>query len=175
MAATYNLISSQVLGSTATSVTFSSIPSTYTDLVVKTSARDSSGGNGFDNIYMTFNGTSSTYGTTFLRYNSSGVDTFNDASQIYTRVIASVGGTGGEANQFSVSEIYIPNYATSSTKQISIWNATENSGTGPNSGFVIQEAATWASGAITSITLLDSASLSYAVGSSFYLYGIKNS
>jgi hypothetical protein len=33
--ATYTLIESQVLGSSAASVTFSAIPATYTDLVLK--------------------------------------------------------------------------------------------------------------------------------------------
>ena len=40
MANTYTLISSNVLSSSAASVTFSAIPATYTDLVVKTSVRE---------------------------------------------------------------------------------------------------------------------------------------
>jgi len=39
MPSTYTLISSNVLGSSAASVTFSAIPSTYTDLVLRISAR----------------------------------------------------------------------------------------------------------------------------------------
>ena len=39
MATTYTLITSQTLASSAASVTFSSIPSTYTDLVLRVSAR----------------------------------------------------------------------------------------------------------------------------------------
>jgi hypothetical protein len=40
MANTYTLIESQVLGSSAASVTFSAIPATYTDLVLKFSSRN---------------------------------------------------------------------------------------------------------------------------------------
>jgi len=52
--ATYTLISSNVLTSSAASVTFSSIPATYTDLVVRLSARATTTAS---NIWVTFNGT----------------------------------------------------------------------------------------------------------------------
>jgi hypothetical protein len=173
MAATYVLIASQVLGSTATSVTFSSIPGTYTDLVIKTSARDSTGGNNTDNINVAFNGTTSTYGTTFLRGNSSVSDSFRDTSQIYTRVVTASTGTAWTANTFASSEIYIPNYATSSAKQLLASVASENNSSAANGAFIIQEAGYWSSGAITSITLTNGA-VTFAIGSSFYLYGISN-
>ena len=40
---TYTLISSNVLASSAATVTFSSIPATYTDLVLRVSARNNDG------------------------------------------------------------------------------------------------------------------------------------
>ena len=46
--ATYTLISSNVLSSSAASVTFSSIASTYTDLVLRVSARDDRAGSDWD-------------------------------------------------------------------------------------------------------------------------------
>ena len=56
MATTYNLISSNVLSSSAASVTFSSIPAIYTDLVLRCSTR----GTGFSNtVLYYFNGNSS--------------------------------------------------------------------------------------------------------------------
>ena len=63
--ATYSLINSQTLGSNQTTVTFSSIPATYTDLIlVFTISQVTNGGN---DIFMTFNSdTSSNYSRTYL-------------------------------------------------------------------------------------------------------------
>ena len=58
------LISSQTVGSGgATDITFSSIPQTYTDLVIKVSSRAAGGGAVNSNIQFEFNGstTSKTY------------------------------------------------------------------------------------------------------------------
>ena len=63
---TYTLISSNVLTTAAASVTFSSIPATFTDLVLRMSAQADGASNAFDNITLTFNGT----GTTCLLYTS---------------------------------------------------------------------------------------------------------
>jgi hypothetical protein len=55
MATTYKLISSVTVGSGgATTMTFSSIPQTYTDLLLKISSRNTTGG--ADNHRVTFNG-----------------------------------------------------------------------------------------------------------------------
>ena len=57
---TYTLISSNVLTSSQASVTFSAIPATYTDLVLRISAQADGASNAFDNITLTFNGTGTT-------------------------------------------------------------------------------------------------------------------
>ena len=173
MAATYTLISSQVLGSAAASVTFSSIPSTYTDLAIKISAREATGGNNQDNINMAFNGATSTYGTTFILGDSTTVSSTSDTSQVYTRIVRSVVGTAWTANTFGYSEVYIPNYATSSIKQVLAISAVENNSSAQNGAFITAEAGSWSSGSITSISLTK-AFTTFAIGSSFYLYGIKN-
>jgi hypothetical protein len=67
MTATYDKIESQTI-SASTSVTFSSIPSTYTDLVIICTGRDSGGGY----IRARFNSdTGSNYSRTILRGNGS--------------------------------------------------------------------------------------------------------
>jgi hypothetical protein len=64
MPSTYEPIATQTLGSTASSVTFSSIPSTYTDLVVVVVGTLTTGA---DNVCMQFNGsTGSVYSVTNL-------------------------------------------------------------------------------------------------------------
>ena len=58
MANTYTLIASNTVGSGgAASISFSSIPSTYTDLLVKISTRDNTGS--FNDMLLTFNGSGS--------------------------------------------------------------------------------------------------------------------
>ena len=60
---TYEAIATQTLGSAAASVTFSSIPSTYTDLVLVVTGTVSTG----DNLALQFNGdTGNNYSWTYL-------------------------------------------------------------------------------------------------------------
>ena len=63
------LISSQTLGSSAASVTFSSIPATYTDLVLKVSVRSDVAATA-DTLFMQFNSITSGYSETNLYANS---------------------------------------------------------------------------------------------------------
>ena len=172
MPSTYTLISSNVLGSSAASVTFSAIPSTYTDLVLRWSARDVSGAANYD-IQCEFNGSGGTsYSTTQVYGNGSG--TF---SNVYSS--AAYGRTGysessdSTASTFSNDEIYIPSYTASQNKPFSSAGATENN-SATSRVLVSAMASLWRNtSAITSIKL--SSGGTFAIGSSFYLYGIKNS
>jgi hypothetical protein len=77
------------------------------------------------------------------------------------------------SNTFSNGEMYIPNYASSNSKVASSFSATEDNSTG---GAVISATAALeaTSTAITSL-LIFAGYGSFVAGSSFYLYGIKNS
>jgi hypothetical protein len=69
MATTYEAIATTTLGSAASSYTFSSIPSTFTDIILVTSIQATSSGQG---LYLQFNGdTGSNYSYTYLRGNGS--------------------------------------------------------------------------------------------------------
>jgi hypothetical protein len=68
---TYVAIAKTVLSSNQAEITFSSIPSTYTDLVVLVSARSASGGSTSDNVALRLNGSTTTYSYTFLSGNGS--------------------------------------------------------------------------------------------------------
>jgi hypothetical protein len=163
MASTYVLIEAKTLSSTQTSITFSSIPQTYTDLVLKMSSRLTSAN--VDNT-ITLNGSSTkSYG---LRMYGNGSNSSSDN--------AAGGGlansSGYTASVFSNTEYYIPDYTGSKNKNISIDAVTENNDTQAYQNFSSQ-VFTLTSG-ITSIQLTP-VSGSYAIGSTFYLYGIKNS
>jgi hypothetical protein len=171
MANTYTLISSNVLASSAASVTFSSIPATYTDLVLKWSARSSDLGNA---IYLKLNtDTGSNYSDTYLLGNGSAASSGNESSATTATLYGQNNRSDYTSNTFSNGELYIPSYTVSQNKPMSLFGGSENNASG---AFYSQNASAilWRNTAtITGITL--SAYTNFVSGSSFYLYGIKNS
>jgi hypothetical protein len=167
MANTYKLIEAKTLGSTAASVTFSSIPGTYTDLLVKISARGTQ--SAINQSYqMTFNG-SSTTGLSMKRLYGTGAAASSDS----TSNIEANGSTA-TSNTFSNEEIYIPNYLSSNAKSFSIDGVVENNAT---TAYQLLYAGLWnpsTQAAITSIVFTGLTG-SFVADSTFYLYGIKNS
>jgi hypothetical protein len=165
--ATYTLISSNVLSSSAASVTFSSIPATYTDLVVRVSAR------GDDTsllLEMTLNSATSTYSNTLLLGNGATASSTRNTGQPYLRA-GYVNPSGSTASTFSSGEIYIPNYTSTTDKPMSSLGMTENNAT---TAYIANYANLWqTSSAITSISLQVTGQ-NFVSGSSFYLYGISN-
>ena len=171
--ATYTLINSNVLSSSAASVTFSSIPATYTDLVVRLSIRTDLA-NFYDADRIYFNGSAATtnYSYTWLRglgsgTPSSGSQTSGDAGT----GLHSEGNTA-TSNTFSSGEVYISNYSTSASKPFSFFNLGENNSTSARMGVAANLFSS--SAAISSITFYPLEGTNYLSTSSFYLYGISN-
>jgi hypothetical protein len=175
MPITYQLISSNTLTTPAASVTFSSIPSTYTDLVFKYSTRHN---NAFSisQSAITFNGSSaSNYSETVLYTNSVSAASGRQSGSTQIDFMYD-DADSATANTFSNTELYIPNYRVNANKPISWFGATENNATTSNSAMIVANASLWRdNSAITSITILALASRNFMAGSSFYLYGISNS
>ena len=162
--------------STSSSVTFSSIPQTYTDLKLVISARDSSTGANWSRIKFAFNGTSSTtnwsgkelYGT-----GSGSASTYN-----YGTSDSAAGGFATTAdatsNTFGNTEIYIPNYTSANKKSVSTDGVSENNAT--TAYAVLNANLISTSNPITDIQIIAVyGSGLYQIHSTFYLYGIKNS
>ena len=169
--ATYTLISSNVLSSSAASVTFSSIPATYTDLVLRCSTRVPDYASVSPTTILTFNGSSTTYNSTRLRGNGATATSTRQGSFIYINVPNSLNGGTTTANTFDNVEIYIPSYTANQNKPISHSFAVENNDT---TAYVGVTAGSWrTSSAITSITI-EPNSDTFVSTSSFYLYGISN-
>lgn len=169
MANTYKLISSSTVGSGGTaSFTFSSIPDTYTDLVVKASLRTSGA---VGSYRATFNGSATGYSERLLYGDGSSVGSASASSGTYINWIFN---TTSGTSIFANCEFYIPNYASANKKTILADIVTENTGGGAQQ---YVEAALWDNtAAITSITLtMQGTSPLFAEYSTFYLYGIKNS
>jgi hypothetical protein len=167
MANTYTLIEAKTLGSSAASVEFTSIPQTYTDLLIKLSTRNTST-NVANSILMALNGSSTSF--TIRRIEGTGTSV---GSQNSTSNFAGVDdGGGATASTFSNTEIYIPNYAGSNYKSYSVDSVSE---TNAATIYMHLLAGLWSnSAAITSIALSDDTA-NLAQYSTFYLYGIKNS
>jgi hypothetical protein len=156
----------------AATISFSSIPSTYTDLVVKLSGRTNRTGDTNADIGVTFNGNTSSYtlrdlagtgSTTVSRTNPIGTANFGD-------IFATAANT--TSNTFSNFEMYIPNYAGSTNKSVSIDTTNENNAT---SNWSLLVAGLWSNtSAITSITLTPLNSDSFVQYSTAYLYGVSN-
>jgi hypothetical protein len=170
MANTYQLIQAQNLVSDAASVTFSSIPGTYTDLALRMSTRATPVGV-IESIKLRFNNDSGTnYSYTLLRGSGSSASSANSVSNDIIEVNGSPG-ANITANTFSNNEIYIPSYTVSQSKALSTSSIVENNS---STGYQEAGAALWRNNAAITSILID-VSGSFVTGSSFYLYGIKNS
>jgi hypothetical protein len=170
--ATYILISSNVLSSSAASVTFSSIPATYTDLVLRASVRTD--GSNFTSLFgMTLNADATAlYSVTVLQGDGTSATSLAATAGTYLRAYNYVGASA-TANTFSNVEFYIPNYTSTTSKPISSFGVSEtNSATDAKMQAVagLYRNTT----AITSLTLDVKFASNFVSGSSFYLYGISN-
>lgn len=173
MANTYTLISSNTLASSAASVTFSSIPSTYTDLMLRVSARNNDTGRA--DVYLRFNGSSSTvYSATNLRGDgASASSSYYSAAAQFSFLQAS--SSTNTASTFGSLEFYIPNYAGSTNKPLSAFGTQESNSTS-TAVWIVGNAMLFSNtAAISSITVLNAGAITFNTDSSFYLYGIKNS
>jgi len=153
----------------AATMGFSSIPATYTDLVVKFSVRDAAAGN--PRLDLSFNG--STASSSGIRLTGNG--TAAASSAIPNSPSYGYGGTSGgndTASTFTNGEIYIPNYASSNNKSYSVDNVGENNATAALAALV---ANLWSNtAAITSVTLT-AGSGTFQQYSTATLYGISKS
>ena len=173
MPSSRELISSQVLGTAAANITFSSIPSTYKDLVLRVSARDAAAAVDTTLFLVAYN-TDTTFSlNSFTRIYAAGTTAYSDNGTASGN-ISYQAGANATANTFGSSEIYIPSYTAAQNKPISNFSVAEtNSATTARvAGF----AGLWRNtAAITTITITPFSGGNFATGSSFYLYGIKSS
>ena len=166
MATTYTLIEAITVGSGGSaSVTFSSIPQTYTDLVLKASINVDAGG-----PKLRFNGdTGSNYSEKLLYGNGSSAASASNSGTFFEWALQGI----NIANMFTSNDIYIPNYTSSNYKSVSVDNVQEANQTSVSAYLL---AALWSdSAAITSITaLIGGGGTVLSQYSTFYLYGISN-
>ena len=170
MSITYRPIETQTLGSAAATVTFSSILSTYTDLVLVANIQVNTGGGPI----VTFNAdTGSNYSVTRLWGAGSSASSNRSSSQTGIDI-------GADAAASITADIYTPyifnimNYSNSTTYKTSLLTLRTATGGYGGTGEVNQSVGLWRNtNAINSITLTAAYSRNFQSGSSFTLYGIK--
>ena len=160
MPSTYEPIQTTTLSSAIDNVTFSSIPNTYTDLVIVANSKNvTSNANYLGFRYNSDSG--SNYGYVYLLGSGTTVASGVGTTQSFGRY-----GNGSTAN-FEVSFLNIFNYANTNVFKTSI------SQSNAVASYAISYTSTWRStSAITSVQLFTDAG-NWAIGSVFTLYGIK--
>jgi hypothetical protein len=167
MAYTYSKLAETTVGAGgASAITFNNIPQNYTDLVLKVSARgtttEASGGH-YYTIALNSSATSKTQ--RFLQGDGSSASSGNSTS--FTTYMCPSDFT---ASTFSNAEVYLPNYAGSANKSMSVDVVTENNATKSYATFYAQLWSVVTT--ISQITLTPNAG-SFAQHSTATLYGIR--
>lgn len=152
---------------------FTSIPSTYTDLILKWTARGTTTSPDRDALLASikFNNTSTTYTSKWVngRGNGTTPSSFNGGA-----LAGYVPSSSWTTSCFSNTDIYIPNYAGSQQKAYSIDNVAEQNVAGFDAGIGLGAGLWNGTGAINQITLtLDYGN--FAQYSTASLYGISKS
>ena len=171
MAFTYKAIATVTVGSGgASSIEFTSIAATYTDLCILLCARSNRSAVS-DPVNLEFNGSTTSDTSRYLEGDGSSASS-GDAGGTQTE-IARVPGASATSSTFGNALIYVPNYAGSNNKSSSGDSVTENNAT---SAYAKLSAGLWSNtSAITSVKLISQTGNSFVQYSTATLYGIKNS
>ena len=169
--ATYQLIASSTLSSPASEISFTSIPQTYTDLVIRASLRGVATATTY--IEMGFNATVTNINSINLNaLTGSGQNSYNYATDLLD--IAGETPYNWVASTFSNVEYTITNYTQAVHKVVSMDSIAGYSSTSAYLGFTSGKYAS--NTAITSVQLIASGGGdTFATYSSAFLYGIKSS
>lgn len=170
MAITNILIQTITVGAGgASSIAFSSIPQTYTDLKLVLSGRSTIAENA---VSGAFNGSTANFSNMILFGNGATAASNRPGGGTGNNTVMYQNLSTDTANMFSNSELYIPNYTASTNKSFYSDSVLENNATTAYQLFV---AGLWSqTAAITSITLTIAAG-NFAQHSSASLYGISKS
>lgn len=162
MPQTYEPISSTTLGSNQATITISSIPSTYTDLIIVARGESTSGGS----MLLRPNGDSgSNYGTTYMYGVGSSPITAGGNTSTSGMFLARTG-----INHQGGGVMHLFNYANTTTYKTGC--SSHQFGYDP---IVWRAVSTWRStAAITSINFVDESGGSFTTGFTVCLYGVKN-
>ena len=162
---TYTPIATTTLGSAASSYTFSSIPSTYTDLVIIANVISADTTSKY--LTMQFNSdTATNYSGTIMAGNGTTAESARDISisEIY---ITAYGAMLNNTSNPMLATINVMNYANTTTNKTALSRSNQASGT------LMATVGLWRStAAINTIKLMVTAG-NLGIGTTLTLYGIK--
>lgn len=172
--ASFELISTTILGTSQSSVTFSSIPSGYTHLQIRmTSRTDESGATYNDSGFIELNGdtTNGNYNAHYLSANGSGVNASYTGGKIGS--IRTLATSLNSASNYASHVIDLTDYTNvNKYKTVRVFSGQINSQFG--SFGIAQTSLLWMNtSAVNSIKLAPNSGSNWVAGSRFSLYGIK--
>ena len=157
----------EVTAATQATLEFSSIPDTYTDLMILLSSRVTTAAVG-ETLNILFNGSSASISSRYLYGAGSG----SPVSTTSSSLAAFVNASSATASTFDNVVLYFPNYAGSNYKSFTSDSVTETNGT---TAYQVILAGLWSNtAAINSITLDPASGASFGQYSSATLYGITS-
>ena len=160
---TYEALDTKTLSSATASITFSSIPQTYTDLVIVCNGSPASAASGI----ITINGdTGSNYSYTFLTGYGNGTSLASGRTSNEVPANTFFGGNIIGIGANSVWQLNFMNYSNTTTNK-TVLSRLAN-GTGNDATVLLYRS----NSAITSITLQPQNSVNWSSGSTFTMYGI---
>jgi hypothetical protein len=171
MAFTYSKLAETTVGAGgASSIIFNNIPQNYTDLVLKVSLRSDRGsGARQDNPFLTFNGTTTGYTEKRLYGTGSAAASANWTSG--SIVLGNIPASSATVNTFGNIEVYIPNYAGSFNKSMSVDGVQEDNQT---EAYAELDAGLWSSpAAISTLLIALGSTWKFVQYSTATLYGIR--
>jgi hypothetical protein len=164
---TYTPLATVTLGTAASSVTFSSIPATYRDLIVVMNARSVYSADRSDDLQYRFNADS---GSNYSWVNMAGFDSSTASSSSSSQTSGRIGvlETSSDSNTNNGVLIFqVMDYCATDKHKTAL------SRTNIARNFVAAHANRWASTtAVTSINVFGNRGSNLAAGSTFSLYGV---
>ena len=175
MPATYENIATTTLSSGQATVTFSSIPSTFTDLILVANVYGRFGSTTTAAFNLRFNGdTASNYSNTLLSGNGSAAVSSRASNQTELQVGTIMAQNSTSSTVFPPMIVQIMNYANTTTNKTVLSRSSNIDGTDNTSRSTRAFVGLWRKTpeAINSIEIRTDA-LDFVSGSTFTLYGIK--
>ena len=169
MAQTYQRIASTRLGTSASTVTFSSISTAYTDLEILISARSTSASE-FAGVNMKFNGdTANNYAYVALRASTSATPVYDGTNAAGTAGIMWIPGANVSSGGFGHARVYIVDYKDTTTNKSGSYVDHVASSTG--NPYLHSTGAFYWSGT-AAINSIEFSGTTFAADSLFQIYGI---
>ena len=168
----YTSIATQTLGSATSTITFSSIPSTYTHLQLRGIWQNTAGGNGY--AAMTFNGvtTGNLYSGHVLGGNGSSA--FANTADGQSANLFFVGSSAQTSSMMTAGIIDILDYTnTNKNKTVRTFYGYDTNGGTYTQEIGLASGLFMSTNAISSLTLSLTQGTNFAQYSSFALYGVK--